>query len=278
MKRTIIRATALTDQEQGTIARFQDILFGDPITNLDGTFRYRSDNREVEKLPMGDLIPVSAGEYDKNPEDWKSRVESSDFFLWNLATYGDYTGSTVTIANFRSLLAIADSEAEKLGKNRRELGVFETYGGFSSAGIAIRINCPLKAVWRAIQGCIDYPLINEDELSDVEIEAQDSNWESWAKYDFTALLTEEYPLYDVEAVSDSDVYTLFRKGLEASNGEWINEIGDSMTVDMARVFTGIEELDIMRLGGVVYHGEPDDQPVDYTSEEAAGQQVLTLAA
>ena len=147
------------------------------------------------------------------------------FVLPNYLGGSDYSGGSVTVSNHRLFI-------EEFGELE---GVHNVYGGYSSYGVAIRADiwvagedkdectwhgadpdtarcnvedgpCPHQL--REWLGQLeDYPVYDEDDLGQVEMEAQDEGWESWAESDFVREIEKRFPedIDDIE-VTDSGAF------------------------------------------------------------------------
>lgn len=135
----------------------------------------------------------------------------------------DYSGGSIEVANKRAFLEDYGNRA----------GVYETYGGYSSYGVVITRAC-LAAnpdIRETIKSLEDYPLIDEELHSLVEMEAEDEAWESWAASDFERLLD---PDMDKDYPEDR-IRELFDNAREVANVYWENEQGNNAYIDLERV-------------------------------------------
>lgn len=261
MKRSVKRAVALENKEQGRICDFTGVDYTDGLWTA-------QNPEDFTTLSYGDLSET------KTPT-------STSFFLWSLATGSDYSGSDVEVSNHRVLLELAGEEAKKFGKTVQECGVFDVYGGYSTYSVAVRLNCPLRAVWEAIQGCIEYPVLDDDDLYVVEQEAQQEALESWARSEFRSALSvalDEYEEWDLDEIPASDLDRLFQEAAETANEYWINETGNTAYIDTKKVAAAVTIEELVKLPGIVFLGEPEDRPAFMLAEEleAAGQLTLAL--
>jgi hypothetical protein len=150
-------------------------------------------------------------------------------------------------------------------------GVHNVYGGYGSYGVAIRLE-----VWRAgadRTGCAwfnadpeaatcdedgacihqmrawldeleNYPVADEDDLCQVEFEAQDEAWDSWAESDFARAIKGAFPddVEDLEVTDSGRFRAWFEELREAANVFWENETGNSAHVDVERVADELEDI------------------------------------
>jgi hypothetical protein len=96
-----------------------------------------------------------------------------DFIEVPYCTFSDYSGDTVNRANCEYFL-------ETWGKLD---GVYRIYGGHNTTGVLIRRSLyeSNEEIKEAIDGLEDYPLFNDERLSELEIKLESEAWESWIK-------------------------------------------------------------------------------------------------
>lgn len=76
----------------------------------------------------------------------------------------DYGGNRVTLANYKELIKFqADSDSPN--------DILDMFGGHGTYGIAVRLTCS-DELWKIVVGLADYPLIDEETMSDIEMEWQ----------------------------------------------------------------------------------------------------------
>jgi len=179
--------------------------------------------------------------HEVTPEQAKGQVT---YLLPDLMSGGDYSNtSLVHKSNHRSFLA-------RFGKVD---GVHDLYGGYGTFAIAIRSdvaesNSEIKDV---LEGLDNYPLMDEDDHSNLELEAQDEAWKDWARNAFVHfLLAEEFlgdydedslarvirrKVFKTTAKKCKDVYVnLFYQSAENIGAYWKDD-GGSMHIDVDKV-------------------------------------------
>ena len=176
------------------------------------------------------------------------------YFLSDFLSGSDYSGSLVERANYREFLA----EFGELD------GVHEVYGGYGTFAIAVRVDAIDDAMAEVFQGLEDYPLISEEAHSELELEAQEEAWESWAESDFVRALESRFGEYFAELVYvpctepagqerlfetgerpkpaslEEAVRALFETARETANEYWIDETGGSAWIAIDRVCDAID--------------------------------------
>jgi hypothetical protein len=158
-------------------------------------------------------------------KDFKGEPQANDFIMPKLCTGSDYAGDSVTVANHRAFLALFGTIA----------GVFDVYGGYSTYAVAIRLDAVTEDMLEVFAALQDYPLINEETHSEVEMEAEDASWECYARDDFRKLAATKFPALDIEEISADELYRIFRELSDRSNTYWQNETGNSAYIDLDRV-------------------------------------------
>lgn len=156
-------------------------------------------------------------------------------------TGSDYSGGTVTRSNF--LVLSEDDEYAGL----REAGIIvEAYGGYSTYAIFVALNVPydneddLEVLAELIRDVQDYIVINEDHMSELEMELENEAWDGWVEDDFQRALYMEFESdIEVEHALDSfvedelwDIWTVAR---EDANEYPIFETGCLVYYDINRI-------------------------------------------
>ena len=135
--------------------------------------------------------------------------EGELYFFLPYASGSDYSGSTVEKANCREFL-------ESYGE---EAFVWEAHGGFDTYAVVLGLTGLLEcaddtfdAILGIIEGLENYPLIDDETLSNLETEGADEAWESWVASDFRRALEKKFDGVDFEWPSDSDLRPSSRRG------------------------------------------------------------------
>ncbi len=210
---------------------------------------YREYDPDVD-LGYGELYPF---------EQPKLLADDVLFVLAHLLAGSDYSGGSVTVSNHRLFL-------EEFGELE---GVHDVNGGYGSYGVAIRLD-----VWQAgsdqsectwygsdpetascgveekpcphqirewLASIEDYPVYDEDDLGQVEMEAENEAWDSWAESDFARVIQGRFA--DDIDVTDSDQFReWFEELRERANVYWENETGNSAHVDLERVAAELTDV------------------------------------
>jgi hypothetical protein len=204
---------------------------------------------------QGDILRYSSYRGD-SPDDW-SRLDYSDlnriaswddpnnqdFYLPAECRGSDYSGDSVTVANYRAFL-------ESFGNVD---GVFEVRGGHGTYAIAIRLSTLGEN--EEIRQCLDqleeYPLIDDDTWFDVENAARDDAWDSWVKQDFRiAMGSRMGEDFNFDSVDDGDLRMFFEESASVANEYWQNETGNSAWIRVERVANVLTMDDLVDLPGI----------------------------
>ena len=123
------------------------------------------------------------------------------------ATYGDYTGDSVTRANHEALL-----------EDYPETFVVAT-GDYSTAELLLPLDRPMPdGLLEALQGLSDYPLYSDDSHSTLEFETEREDWDSWGRDNFQRALDMDDPLTDSET---DDVFSHVRSMMDNCGGYYM---------------------------------------------------------
>jgi hypothetical protein len=139
-------------------------------------------------------------------------------------------------------------------------------------GIALDIRHVTEEMLEAIESLEDYPLLNEDDHSDLELALQDEAWESWAGDDWRNLVTaalaeyapetcddaEQWAEDAMERVSEDALAELFYGCADQTSTYWQEESGGDQWIDLKRAAKGIDRRDLKDLTGLALLA-PDQQ-------------------
>lgn len=223
-----------------------------------------------------------------DPADAEDR--SRVYLVPDLLSGSDYSGSSVEAANYREFLRAFNGEETDGEDYGRAVvpGLVELHGGYGTYAVAVPLTswerascedcepedpcdvCGLCAEMReTLTALEDYPVIDEQALSEVEMERESEAWASWVRSDFLAELE---TLHEVEDIDDtaraSDVLSVFLAAQDRANVYWVHETGDSCYIDVERVADAVTAEEVTRLT------DPND-PAGWP--EDAAQQRLAFA-
>lgn len=193
------------------------------------------DPFDNESLTCCDLRPIKDGE-----------AALTDYFEPNYMGGSDYSGGSVEFANHKVFV-------EEFGDLP---GVHTIHGDFDTYGVVIRLDCITPAMMEIFERLDNYPVIDEEAMAEVEREAEDEAWDDWVRHDYerawVAALNEddEYDTDDahefregclcrdcLEEVIDGleDLRSVLESVASRINVYWINETGNSATIDVDRI-------------------------------------------
>jgi hypothetical protein len=197
-------------------------------------------------LSYGDLKE----EFDYQGKLKTADIDSSWFFLSSYMSGSDYSGNDLEVSNHRVFLEMFGSVD----------GVHDVYGGYGTFAVAIRLStlADNEEIRECLSALENYPVIDEDDMSEVEQEAQNEAWKSWLASDFAKALRQKFDnkknglnLEDIESESN-EMRSLFYEAAEHANEYFINETGNSAWIDIEKIIKEVTEEDLASLPGVSY--------------------------
>lgn len=193
---------------------------------------YRDETpEEFTELGYGDFHRIPS--YDT--------IEETDFYLPELFGGSDYSGDSCNVANYKTLIKIATDEGILCTE------VWPVYGGHGTYAVAIRLSCTNDAILSALRSVEDYPVLDDDLMSQIEMDAQDDAWQSWAASDFRSYLSsnltddadtdDEYEEREtlVDDATDESLRELFDVTADSIGEYWQIETGNSAYIDVQRI-------------------------------------------
>lgn len=187
---------------------------------------------------------IRYGDWEEKPAYFAEEGEQAELYISDYMSGSDYSGSSVEYANYTAF-------KEEFGEID---GVYIVSGGFSTYAIAVDVTVENDELWETLVKLEDYPVINEDTLYEIEQEAEEEAWKSWAESDFRSCLkdaieqqtlpTSITDLNDeekdslieyVEDCDDNTLYELFDYARKTSNTYWVHETGNSASIDIERI-------------------------------------------
>lgn len=179
--------------------------------------------------------PTSWGDLDHSPPEPGDHA----WFTPEATSGSDYSGCLYHRANANTILAIVESCGcpDCTADDGR---IVEISGGYGTFGIAIRGDVQCPEILEAYAAASDYPIMDENEWSRLEMEAQDDAWESWAEREFRSALETRF---DVEI--EGELSALFHDACERANEYWENEQGPSMYINVKRVADVVTRDDLL---------------------------------
>ena len=180
-------------------------------------------------IPYGELHPI--------PDN--RALEPTDYFVCDLLSGSHYSGDSVNRSNYRTFL-------ERFGDSEY---VYSVYGGHGTYAIAIRLDCADEAIREAFESLTQYPVLCDEDLSELEIEEREEAWEHWAKDEFLWRVDKRFnTTFRRGTLDDTKVFRLFHTLCERANEYWICDCGDQY-IDIERVVSRMTREDLQGLEG-----------------------------
>lgn len=152
----------------------------------------------------------------------------------------DYNGGALARSNVRALEELAESEG---------LVHWSLSGGHGSHGIAFPLWERSRELVSILEGLEDYPVVDEDAMSEEESEDEEQAWDSWVRHDFAKALETETGV-DVSEVPDAKLRELFHS-LCSERGRYFEHSDEGPTIDVDELAEGVERFDLLGLEGAV---------------------------
>jgi hypothetical protein len=175
------------------------------------------------------------------------RLWQSVSILWlsNHCLSGDYCGAPHTASNARVLLE------EFSGPELRSCS-----GGYGAQSVAIDPRYLSEALLENLQSLENYPVLDEDNCSALELELQQEAWESWAQRDFgralekkltSALEDEDMAEETMESLSPDSLHALFYALADKGSIYWESQSSLDQWIDCERVADELSEEELLSL-------------------------------
>ncbi len=235
-------------REEQRIERIQNLPDIQPLRYENYTPLHPSDRyKGMKKWGYARRADGSVSYGDFKETDWPESVEAylgalcediekteELYFYVPYASGSDYSGSIVEKANAK---CIEDSYEE-------QDWVHPVCGDYNTYAVAIGVTGLLTCdedtfdeLCETLEGLANYPLIDEDVHSELEMEGANEAWDSWCASDFTRALEKEYEdRAEFEWPDDSALYEFFVAQCEKANVYWYCEgSGPGMYIDLDAV-------------------------------------------
>lgn len=222
-----------------------------PTTVTPGPNDLRCDVSEYYRRDFGDdgALPDTLSYGAINPANHGPGIGEGPYFAPHYLGGSDYSGSLVEVSNHRVFVATF-----KAGQ-----GVWwsDLHGGYGTFGVLVdpaRIPSDLVTeVTEWLSGLDDYPLADEDDHSELEMEAQNAAWESWARRDFAIELEAQHDC-DLDGVDGEALFGLFIAAQDRANENWENQGGSEVWIDVDAVAAEVTEDEVKALPGYIANG------------------------
>jgi len=141
-------------------------------------------------------------------------------------------------------------------RRREDAGDGRDERGHFSYGVACSLLCRSDELAETLAGLEDYPLIDEDDHSELEIEEQGEAWESYVRQDFRSELEAALPGIDLGAVPGETLWAYFRILSERSNTYWEHSC-EGASIDLEQVTESALPAEVAALPGVALEDVTD---------------------
>lgn len=180
----------------------------------------------------------------------KTPVANSEFDMWAEIPYtgsGDYCGSgDIGESNYRVI------KEDFYDKNHPDIAL--VYGSYGYKAVLYRVNTTDTEILDVLKRLENYPLLDEDNNSEVRMEWENEAWESWARSDFKRALIKKFAIIPegmefcdnawqilvdkiedaIDALEDDKIAGIFYAACDESNTYWEPELSGSH-IDIDRV-------------------------------------------
>lgn len=146
---------------------------------------------------------------------------------------GDYCGASHTLSNCKVLLE------EFCGSPQCR----EVYGSYGSSSVVVDPRYLTEELLESLQSLENYPVLDENHCSNLEVELQGQAWENWGQRDFqsslesrlSSLYGDEMAESITESLNDEALYSLFESLREEANEYWESQSSPEQWIDMERI-------------------------------------------
>jgi len=179
-------------------------------------------------------IPEHNGESVRYSQGYPSN-QAPGWYQVEYATGSDYSGSSVHRSNYKELVEMLK---EAHPEDSQPVVWVRTPGGHSTYGLAVRYGDLDEEIRSALDGLEDYPSINDEALSELEMEEQSEAWDNWGKSEFiknVAKLEGKDRSALEEAITPDQWWEVFHAMCTSTNRDWEDQGGEGPYIDMAKL-------------------------------------------
>lgn len=190
-----------------------------------------------------------------NPRPYGVSEERCMWWMSDYACGSDYSGGSVAASNYRTLVRHCASVDNERGRKEDEPTFWQTFhGGHGTFAIAFHVDKTPKEVFEMLAALDGYPVCDESDLSELELERECDAWESWARDDYRRALEKEFE-GDASEVTEDDLFEHFQEWSEESGTYWEHN-NEGPWVSIERIVAACTEAP----PGFVAEGGPDMPP------------------
>lgn len=231
--------------------------------------RWIIDNRKVDGnyysfalRNIGENVPTLDGTYSK-PTTVLEAAELCAHYLWRgpvLLWQSQYLDADCIWPGGYDAPSIYRSNNRVFQEEYRE--ALEAGADGDGPGLSIDIRYITDEMIETLHGLEDYPLIDEDDHSDLEEDLQKEEWQSWAQKEWRDKVASALDVYapedadpywaeeHIDKIPDETLTELFHACCERSNTYWVEESCSGFWIDMSRAAEVIDRQDLVDLTGL----------------------------
>lgn len=162
--------------------------------------------------------------------------ENGDWWGSTYTEGSDYSGGSVTQANHKAMLEMCEELSAEHGSDFWQTRA-SGHGGYH---LYFNVFTTPDEIVEALAALDDYPVVDDDALSEQEMENTQEAWDGWAAYEFRKGLEKKFG-GDADEISDEDLWTCFSEAQEDANVYWEDQNGEGMWTDVERVLKKVDE-------------------------------------
>lgn len=180
-----------------------------------------------------------------SPHNWKHHERAG--YTPKYLSGGDYSGSLVEKSNYEAISEmLGGTEDEEPDADMKEVAWAALSGGHGSYSIFIfRRQAIPDELYEALKSLHEYPLLDEERHSRMELESRDEAWENSYRSDFKSALEKKTgEVVSLDDVPDEVIDKFFYETAAEANLDWLNEQGDSFYFDIDELVKkiGLDEI------------------------------------
>ena len=155
----------------------------------------------------------------------ENKAHENIYYCHPYLCFGDYDNSCdVERSNHRVFM-------EMFGSDKDVLERFYSYG---AEYIYIRSTAENNEIIECLEALENYPAIDDQDVSLMNIEMFEESWENWIRSDFENMVLNHFDLCDIE-YEDSDLLEWFKQLTERANIYFEVESGGNGWIDLDRI-------------------------------------------
>lgn len=171
-----------------------------------------------------------------NTDFGRSKADNNGWFQVDYATGSDYSGGSVNESNYRVLGEMLENAHPE---GSEPVVWARTRGGHGTYGIIVNYGDLDEEVREAIDALENYPLMDEEDHSRLEMEQQEEAWKDWGESEFIKECAKHLGIDkdDFEEASEKagiSWYTIFHAAIEGANLNWEDQQGAGQWINMER--------------------------------------------